>query len=244
MDKGAGMIAVTEFITRLDQGYAEAFLCRADDLHLYVVKSRRSGKASLIREWVCGRIGVELGLPIPPFSQIYADRSLAAYSGNEDLAALADTPGFGSRFVIGHATGLPPGVPILNAADVATVDVELRKLVLLFDWWVLNFDRTDDNPNLLRDAVGGTLHVIDHNLAFDLEPPAEFWLRHIFRKERTALSDPGFRAAHLPLMDAILGLLPRVWSEMPDSWTEVADPSIAQVDTILRRCLMDEFWCP
>jgi hypothetical protein len=44
------MIAVKEFITRLEQGYAEAFLCRGEDGRLYVVKSRLSGKASLIRE--------------------------------------------------------------------------------------------------------------------------------------------------------------------------------------------------
>lgn len=238
------MIAVTEFITRLEQGYAEAFLCRGEDGHLYVVKSRRSGKASLIREWVYGRIGRELGLPIPPFDFVYAAPSVAAYSANEDLGALVDTPGFGSRFVGGQTGGMPAGLPALNVADVSAVDPALRRLVLLFDWWIQNFDRTDDNPNLLWDPVARKLHVFGHNLAFDRNPAAEFWSRHIFRGDRFALSDQSQRAADFATMDAILRQLPQIWSEMPESWTEVSDPTAAGVDTILRRCTTEDFWCP
>jgi hypothetical protein len=237
------MIAVTEFISRFEQGYTEAFLCRGEDGHPYVVKSRRSGKAALIREWVCGRIGRELGLPIPPFEFICTTRAVAAYSANEDLAALADTPGFGSRFVGGQSDGMPVGLPSLNVSDVPAVDPALRRLVLLFDWWILNVDRTEDNPNLLWDPAEGKLHVFDHNLAFDRNP-ADFWSRHIFRADRSALSDAIRRAGDFTAMDAILRQFPQIWSEMPESWTEVSDPAAGDVDTILRRCTTDDFWCP
>lgn len=40
------MIEVTEFITNLDQGYSQAFLCRGRDDHLYAVKIAQIGKGS------------------------------------------------------------------------------------------------------------------------------------------------------------------------------------------------------
>jgi hypothetical protein len=238
------MIEVNEFITYLDQGYANAFLCRCKDTHKYVVKSRRSGKESLIREWVCGRIGRELGLPIPSIEFVYAPRSVAEHSANREMAALADTPGFGSQF-IGSPT--PDGLlalPLLNVADVIEVDPAVRRRVLLFDWWVLNFDRTDENPNLLWNPIDKAIHVIDHNLAFDPHPPDLFWTHHIFRSDRAALSDARERAIDVERMEAIVGQLPLFWSEMPESWLEVSDLSVAAVDTILRRCESDDFWCP
>ena len=195
------MIAVTQFITRFQQGYTEAFLCRGEDGHLHVAKSRRSGKESLVREWVCGRIAQMLALPIPPCELLYASASAAVYTGIEELEALAAEPGFGSRFVGTEKEGTITNIPTLNVADVSSVSAVLRQSVLLFDWWVLNFDRTDHNPNLLWNPVGGKLHVIDHNLAFDNDPPEQFWRDHIFRADRPALSDQNRRATDLARMN-------------------------------------------
>lgn len=168
---------------------------------------------------------------------------MADYSGNEQLAALAETPGFASRFVTQGESGAV-GLPLLNAADVADVPIELRTRVLLFDWWVLNFDRSDDNPNLLWDPLKKSLHVIDHNLAFDQNPIQSFWSEHIFRAEAVALSDPRFRASELAAMEAILLRVPQFWSDMPDNWTEVSDLTVRDVDKILKRCRADDFWLP
>lgn len=237
------MVEVKEFVARLEQGYAEAFLCRGADGHLYVTKSRRSGIESLVREWVCGRIGQKLGVPVPPIQLIYASPSVAMYSGNEDLQALSEMPGFGSRFVGTESGGAVVSMPTLNVADVPSIDASLRRRTLLFDWLVLNFDRTDDNPNLLWNPVAGELHVIDHNLAFDSERGEEFWRCHIFRHDAGALSDPDARAGDLARVHAILLGLPAIWGEIPESWTHVCRLSLSGVDRILRRCLNDDFWC-
>lgn len=124
------------------------------------------------------------------------------------------------------------------------IDPVLRRRVLLFDWWILNFDRTDDNPNLLWDPLNKAIHVIDHNLAFDREPANWFWSHHIFRAERSALSDPHQRSTDSTGMEAIIQQLPGFWSNMPDSWMEVSELTVAYVDMILRRCKADEFSCP
>src|SRR4051812_35751169 len=108
------MIAVKEFISNMEQGYTEAFLCRASDDQLYVVKSRKSGREALIREWMCARIGQELGVPVPPFEMVYATDSTAIYSGNEQMPALAEMSGFGSRFVTAGGGATPHGLPTLN----------------------------------------------------------------------------------------------------------------------------------
>jgi len=236
------VIEIKEYLGHLEQGYAEAFLCRGDDGRKYVVKSRQSGRESLIREWVCGHIGRELGLPVPPFDMVHAASSIAEFSGIEEMAALADSPGFGSRFVMTTGDSASTALPVLNVADVAAVDVWMRRRVLLFDWWILNFDRTDDNPNLLWDPLTRDLHVIDHNLAFDSDPVARFWSGHIFRGDRALLSDPGLRASNSASMHAIIHKLPEIWSNLPESWTDASQLTLARVETMLHRYEADDFW--
>lgn len=238
------MIAVSEFISRLEQGYTEAFLCRGEDGHLYVTKSIRSGREALVREWICGRIGQMFGLPIPAFQLLYAAKSTAQFSGIDDLKALADEAGFGSRFVGSQeetAGSAPVGAMTLGVTDISNIDANLRSKVLLFDWWVLNFDRTDDNPNLLFEPVTNELHVIDHNLAFDDDPPEQFWQDHIFRSDRRTLLD--LRANNFELMSAILTNVAPIWHELPETWVDQSELTLDRVDSILRRCLEDDFWC-
>ena len=82
--------------------------------------------------------------------------------------------------------------------------------------------------------------MIDHNLAFGSDTPAEFWHYHIFRDDRPGLT--GLKAQKLPVMQRIIDDLPQFWSELPQEWTDVCNTELNQVDKILRRCLSDEFW--
>jgi hypothetical protein len=240
---GTSMLAVREFITKLEQGYTEAFLCRAEDGHRYVTKSGRAGRESLIREYLCGQIGRRMNLPIPPFEVLYATESIARFSVAGELKDLVSMPGFGSRFVTGPESEYPVSLPALNVADVADVPAEIRRAVLLFDWWVLNIDRIDGNTNLLWEPRTHELHVIDHNLAFTESTPPAFWEHHLFRKDRHRLSDPAFRALALPPMQSIISELPRMWTGLPDEWTDSCILTEHRVDQVLRRCKSDDFWC-
>ncbi|HXE54705.1 MAG TPA: HipA family kinase, partial [Tepidisphaeraceae bacterium] len=102
----------------------------------------------------------------------------------------------------------------------------------------------DNNPNLLWDPPTGSLHVIDHNLAFDQSAPEDFWSRHIFRDRKSLLADPQAQEADLARMQTIISMLPAIWSELPDVWTEACTLPFDRVDATLRRCLADDFWCP
>ena len=232
------MTEVREFITRLEQGYTEAFLCRSEDGRAYVCKSVRAGREALIKEVICSRVGSSLGLPIPPVEILYASPSVAERSLNSEITDLATEPGFGSCFVDSAAT--------LNVADLTSVDAETRRLVLLFDWWIFNEDRTDDNPNLLWQPASHQLHVIDHNLAFgtatDVENVVSFWNQHLFRSSRPGMTDRSFRNVIRPMMDRVMADLGNWWDALPYEWTSVCRPMLSLLISTLSRYLSEEFW--
>lgn len=200
----------------------------------YVVKHRGCGRDALINEWIAGRIGRKLELPIPDIEILTFDQNLArlaVFPGAGDLAAC---PSFGSCFVPSSVSLLP--------SSVSDVPPELRAEILLFDWWVLNGDRAEGNTNLLWVAHEAALKVIDHNLAFDPAEDADsFWGHHIFRADYRSWT-PEFRSLMTLKMRAIIAGLPRLWNELPDEWTDDCDTTLEKVDTILRRCESPSFW--
>jgi hypothetical protein len=237
------MLEVREFITKLEQGYTEAFLCRAENGLRYVTKTARAGRESLIREYICGQIGTLLGLPIPPFEILYTSESIARFSAADELRDLVSVPGFGSRFITGPETEHEVSLPALNVADIADIPAGMSRAVLLFDWWIMNIDRIDGNTNLLWEPRRYELHVIDHNLSFSELAPSEFWSHHLFRDDGHVLSDPAFRALVSPVMQRILKQLPEMWAGLPDEWTDSCILTEDRVDRILRRFESDGFWC-
>ena len=59
-------VQIIEVIRRSDQGLTRPFICRGDDDEVYFVKGLDAGRRSLICEWIAGRLGVALGLPVAP----------------------------------------------------------------------------------------------------------------------------------------------------------------------------------
>ena len=211
------------------QGYAEATECRAEDNYRYVVKHGRAGLLSLVREWIAGKIGVGLGLPIPPFEILYLERSRVGLMAHRDARKIANQPCFGSRWVDQSSQLVPD--------DLDQISPELRARILLFDWWIMNGDRTESNTNLLWVAHEQKLHVIDHNQAFDDTDPSDFWGTHLFKTD-WILWNEEFRNTILPLMVDQRSRLPEYWKTLPDEWLELGEevvPSIEVFDEILSR---------
>src|SRR6266853_1328908 len=90
-------IRITEVITRSTQGITRPFLCRGDDDLLYYVKGNFAGRKALCAEWIAGRIGQRLGLPIPPFANVSIPDEIILYSAREDIRDLGAGIGFGSQ---------------------------------------------------------------------------------------------------------------------------------------------------
>lgn len=233
-------VRIVEIMSRSTQGITRPFLCRGDDGRQYYVKGSGAGRRALISEWIAGRIGQRLGLPVPRFVQGVIAPELIQFSAREDIGELGMGTGFGSELV--------ENVDELPYIFIEQIDPEMRAKVLLFDWWVCNGDRTltedGGNVNLLWSHRDHRLHVIDHNLAFDDEAATGFWQQHVFREAKQRWSHP-FRTEMMSLMRAINKEVPGYWSELPEAWHEGgAGPRLQEVQKMLSRFEADLelFW--
>lgn len=233
-------IHISEIVTRSAQGVTRPFLCRGDDGQFYYVKGNYAGRKALCAEWVAGRLGQRLGLPIPPFVQVLISEEMVRYSARDDIAELGAGLAFGSAR-INNTDELR-----LPLSDI--IDRRLRAKILLFDWWTCNADRTltadGGNPNLLWFARDRKVIVIDHNLAFEPMEMGGFWRDHIFRED-AAVWDQAFQDEMTPLLRCALTDLPQFWQELPHEWTEMAvGLTLEGLKTLLSRFESDprSFW--
>jgi hypothetical protein len=208
-------LQVTEIVRRLEQGMTRPFLVRAEDDALYVAKGRETTQRGLMAEWICAHLARELDLSIPEFALLDVPRELTEALG-ADGAALGEGVVFGSR--------QEANVQEFTVTQLKRIDVDARRLLLAFDWWVENVDRSltphGGNPNLLWRAAESRLLVIDHNLAFDAEfDEAGFFATHVFREEADMVfGDLVCRAETSARLAAALGCFDATISSLPPAW--------------------------
>jgi len=214
---------------------------------VYFVKGRSATRPGLIAEWLCARLGDAFGLPIAPFAIATVPDELIEADLTGWLRDLGAGEVFASRRV--------------NAIDLTDVHRDwvpqpLRRDVLAFDWWVRNGDRTltaaGGNPNLLWNPAGdGSLVVIDHNLAFDVEFSEETFIElHVFADEiPTMFSDFPLRKADAARFAHTLGIWDEICHTFPVSWgfvdqeqTIPVEFSSAKTKALLDRAISDMFW--
>ncbi len=232
-------LSVIEIIRRSEQGVIHPFLCRASDGALYWVKGAAAGRRALCCEWIAGSLAKRLDLPIPAFRVLEVDPDLIELSAREDAGDLGAGMVFGSRDL-----GM---VQELAEREVQRISPDLRVRILLFDWWVQNMGRTlgerGGNPNLLRTMPPDeSVHIIDHNLAFDRSfAPGPFFAAHAFGKSREAAPGKTALAARDRMADTAAGV-DEIWQEMPKAWLYLdsdmsmpVDIDAAQVRAVLNR---------
>ena len=202
-----------------DQGVSRPYQCLDEQGNMRWCKGNHTGLRSLMCEWVCGRIGRALGLPVPPCDILKLDFRMFddwRKCKGVDLPQLVTEA---NPYVFGS-------VHVADAKDVFDIDVDLSQddplllaKIYLFDELVHNTDRTEYNTNLLSNAG---VHVIDHNNAFDPSfEPVSFFREHALRRFRTDAASEAVEAfaaeARTVLTEAFLD---EVWTEMPAEWTE------------------------
>ena len=208
-------LQVTEIMRRLEQGMTRPFLVRAEDDVLYVAKGRETTQRGLIAEWICAHLAQQLGLPIPAFTLLQVPPELVSALGPE-VAALGHGAVFGSV--------QQSGVQEFAVTQLKRVDGEQRRMLLAFDWWVENADRSlsaqGGNPNLLWNAAQSKLLVIDHNLAFDADfDEASFFETHVFRQDAVTLFDDLVcRAETSERLEAALSCFDASVQAIPPEW--------------------------
>lgn len=236
------ILEITEILSPASQGKTIPFLCRAEDEQLYYVKGKGTGRRGQFCEWVVAHLAESFGLPVPPFRVVMVSSELLAESPKEHQIL-----GAGYAFA---SLAISPA-QWLEPSFVMDVPPKLRCEVLAFDWWVKNFDRHFDNPNLLWAAETKELVVIDHAFAFAEDFwPTIFLDHHIFKDDwMTIMSDPVLRSEYVGRMKkALLG-----WKDscdaVPVDWTVSARGDMgdeifdcASAIAILERCASEDLW--
>lgn len=239
-------VQIIEVIRRSDQGLTRPFICRGDDDEVYFVKGLDAGRRSLICEWIAGRLGVALGLPVAPFEIVDVPTELLHAGGGLNLADLGAGPAFGSR---------RREVMELNAATIELISDDVQRDVLAFDWWIKNPDRylteRGGNPNLFWDTSVGELVVIDHNQAFapDFEPEI-FRDLHVFAGQANSVfRDIARRAEYnqrfadaLADWECIRDSLPEEWHYIDPEMSIPVDFDLNSAHERLREFREPDFW--
>lgn len=228
-------LLVTQLIRRVEQGITRPFLCKASDSHHYYVKSpKAAGHDAVCKEWLAARIASEWGLPLPACVILTVPMELFEGLLSSEHRELGHGDVFGSREIPQHQD-----ITVLNEAT--HLDPKQAAEILLFDWWLLNSDRSmtesGGNSNLIWSSTEKKLYIIDHNNAFDQELLADsFWNTHIFRNYRSQW-DNSFQRLMTPKMERIVKHMDEYWQELPERWlfldSDLMTPTRFQFDAVM-----------
>lgn len=239
-------VEIIEVIRRADQGVTRPFICRGNDGNIYFVKGKGASRRSLLCEWIAGKLALLINLPIAPFVIVDVPEELLAFSAGLDLSDLGAGPAFGSREC---------GVTELAFSRIHEIPQNLQYLVVAFDWWIHNEDRTlsfeGGNPNLFWDEAERQLVVIDHNQAFDIGfNAASFVDHHVFHQQfhilqaDLAAQNELRHIMHQALRSwyAIIQSVPCEWWYIDEEMSVPVSFDTTQILQLLNRITDPDFW--
>ena len=153
-------VTATRYIHPLREGGSLPAVVEADDQELYVMKFVGAGQGAraLIAELVAGEIGRALGLLVPEIVLMELDPRLGRAEPNPEI-----------RDLIVASAGLNLGLRYLPSAFAYNplleppVAADLASVIVWFDAYVTNVDRTARNVNML--IWQDELWLIDHGAA-------------------------------------------------------------------------------
>lgn len=150
----------TRYVLALREGGSLPAIVEADDLGLYVVKFRGAGQGilALIAELLAGEIGRALGLRVPEIVFMEIDPALGRNEPDYEIRQLLKaSPG------LNLALDYLPGSTMFDPAARDTAAADEASMLVWFDAFTQNIDRTARNANLL--VWHRKLYPIDHGAA-------------------------------------------------------------------------------
>ncbi|MEK6304474.1 MAG: HipA family kinase [Acidobacteriota bacterium] len=152
-------VTATRYVTPLREGGSLPAIVEADDDGMYVLKFRGAGQGpkALIAELVAGEIGRALGLPVPEIVFVELDPDLARTEPDPEIQDLIRASA-GLNLALDYLPGSVTYDPIAEK-----LDADLASMVVWFDAYVTNVDRTPRNANMLM--WHRRLWLIDHGAA-------------------------------------------------------------------------------
>ena len=219
-------------------------IVEADDDGMYVVKFRGAGQGpkALIAELVAGEIGRALGLPVPEIAFVLRDPRLSNAEPDQEIQDLLKAStglNVGLDFLPGALAFLPKAAQVIDPAVAA--------LVVWFDAFVLNVDRTPRNPNI----------VLWHRKPWLIDHGAALYIHHTWTDAEARSRTPFARISEhilLPYADSIREadaiarekitreLIESIVALVPESWLDTG-PAIDRpagtrqdyIDLLVRR---------
>jgi hypothetical protein len=174
------------------------------------------GRRALATEYIALRIARRLGLNVPDALVLQLPRELPWETGTDEFYE-AVRRSAGSNLGI----ALIADASDLDAADLSDLPVDFVTPLASVDALLQNFDRTEANPNLIRDATGsvwaidfGACLLIDRLARGVLAPAPGLPPNHFLARPGPVA---GIRAAAAGLDG---GFLERLVAELPQPWLE------------------------
>ena len=152
-------VTATRYVIPLREGGSLPAIVEADDDGMYVLKFRGAGQGpkALIAELVAGEIGRASGLPVPEIVFVELDPELARTEPDPEIQDLIRASA-GLNLALDYLPGSVMFDPVAEK-----IDADLASMVVWFDAYVTNVDRTPRNANMLM--WHRRLWLIDHGAA-------------------------------------------------------------------------------
>ncbi|MEF3273780.1 MAG: aminotransferase class I and II [Chloroflexus sp.] len=223
-------VTATRYVTPLREGGSLPAIVEADDDGLYVVKFRGAGQGPkvLVAELICGELARALGLPAPDLVLIEVDPALGRNEPDSEIQDLV-TASAGLNLGVDFL----PGALAFDPTTARVLDRELASLIVWFDAFITNVDRTPRNTNLLW--WHRRLFLIDHGAALYVHFTWQDYhnrARAPFSQIRDHVLLPA--ASQLGAVDEVLArqitpeLIRAIVAQVPDEW--LADPRFPSIE--------------
>ena len=215
-------VQATRYVLPLREGGSLPAIVEANDLGLYVVKFRGAGQGilALIAELIAGEMGRALGLRVPEIVLVEIDPALGRNEPDAEIRHLL-------RASIGVNLGIDylPGSVMFDPAARDTAPAEEASMLVWFDAFTMNVDRTPRNANLL--VWHRRLYPIDHGAALffhhdwasmesKIASPFAQIEKHMLLPWATEIEKSGALAREKlagGLIDGIIAQVPEEWLE-------------------------------
>jgi hypothetical protein len=215
-------VQATRYVLPLREGGSLPAIVEADDLGLYVVKFRGAGQGihALIAELIAGEIGRALGLCVPEIVFVEIDPALGRNEPDYEIRQLLKaSPG------LNLALDYLPGSTMFDPAARDTAPPDEASLLVWFDAFTQNVDRTPRNANLL--VWHRKLYPIDHGAALffhhdwptmheKIASPFAPIQHHILLPWAARIEQAGATARGKLTAEVLAAIV----AEVPDAWLE------------------------
>ena len=225
-------VQATRYVLPLREGGSLPAIVEADDLGLYVVKFRGAGQGilALIAELIAGEIGRALGLRVPEIVFAQLDPALGRNEPDAEIRQLLKASA-GLNLALDYL----PGSTMFDPAARDTASPGEASLLVWFDAFTQNVDRTPRNANLL--VWHRKLYPIDHGAALffhhnwqtmeeKIESPFAHIEHHILLPWAAEIEQAGGIARDKLTRGVLAGIL----AQVPDAWLEAIPGELSAVD--------------